>query len=199
VKPAAPEAVTATVTVPLKYHHAVTQQGNFFRTLRQSGVQVEQSKMPSKPAVPPHPEPQATATEARIDDAENATPSSEIQWQVVPNYQDAEEGESEWTFKARDQAGLDRALKLTQEAIDHAEKMSHVGFLTLPDRSSFPRIVGAKGANVARLRNESGADITVSREDSTITIVGSETAIETAKEAILKTAANNRSRGRRDA
>ena len=48
----------------------------------------------------------------------------------------------------------------------------YVGFLTLPDRSMFPRIVGAKGSNVARLRNESGADITVSHEDSTIVIVG---------------------------
>ena len=88
------------------------------------------------------------------------------------NYQDAEEGEAEWTFRARDQAGLDRALKTVCDALKHAEDMTHVGFLTLPDRSMFPRIVGAKGANVARLRNESGADITVSRDDSTIVIIG---------------------------
>ncbi|CCM01498.1 uncharacterized protein FIBRA_03552 [Fibroporia radiculosa] len=198
VKPAAPEAVMATVTVPLKYHHAVTQQGNFFRTLRSSGVLVEHSKLPQKPAVPPHPVPQADAAEARIDDTEIAAGAPEVQWQVVPNYQDAEEGDSDWTLKARDQASLDKALKLTQEAIEHAEKMSHVGFLTLPDRSSFPRIVGSKGANVARLRNESGADITVSRDDTTITVIGSEDAIETAKEAILKVASQSRSRGRRD-
>lgn len=171
VKPPAPEAVVAAVTVPLKYHHAVTQQGNFFRNLRSTGVQVEQSAHPQKPAVPPHPAPQAGAAEARIDDPD-AEAVSGVEWQVVLNYQDAEEGDAEWTFKARDQASLDRALKMTQEAIEHAEKMSHVGFLTLPDRSSFPRIVGSKGANVARLRNESGADITVSREDSTIVIIG---------------------------
>ncbi|GBE81126.1 hypothetical protein SCP_0308520 [Sparassis crispa] len=197
VRPPAPGAVTATVTVPLKYHHAVTQQGNFFRSLRSCGVQVEQSLHPKKPAVPPHPVPQAGASEARIDDPDDTTAAG-VDWQVVPNFQDAEEGDSEWTLKARDQTGLDRALKLTQEAIEHAEKMTHVGFLTLPDRSSFPRLVGAKGANVARLRDESGADITVSREDSTITIIGSESAIETAKEAILKTS-SGRPRGRRDA
>ncbi|KAF9820370.1 hypothetical protein IEO21_01379 [Rhodonia placenta] len=197
IKPPAPEAVTGTMTVPLKYHHAVTQQGNLFRTLRFMGTQTELSRMPSKPAVPPHP--QAGPTEARIDDADDAAGHPEVQWQVVPNYQDAEEGEAEWTFKARDQESLDKALKLTQDAIEHAETMSHVGFLTLPDRSSFPRIVGGKGSNVARLRNETGADITVSREDTTITIIGSESAIEAAKEAILKTATNNRPRGRRDA
>ena len=36
----------------------------------------------------------------------------------------------------------------------------------------FPRIVGTKGANVARLRNETGAEITVSRENNTIVIIG---------------------------
>ena len=172
IKPPAPEAVTGTLTVPLKYHHAVTQQGNLFRTLRSFGVQVEPSAHPQKPAVPPRPT-TSEAVSARIDDAgEEESAPAEAKWQVVPNYQDAEEGEAEWVFKARDQAGLDRALKTVQDAIKHAEEMSHVGFLTLPDRSLFPRIVGSKGANVARLRNESGADITVSRDDSTIVIVG---------------------------
>ena len=172
IKPPAPEGVTGTGTVPLKYHYAVSQQGNLFRQLRSSGVHVEQSVLPSKPAVPPQPASQAGAATARIDDPDAESAPTDAQWQVVPNYQDAEEGESVWTLKARDQAGLDRALKLIKEGLEHAEKMTHVGFLTLPDRSMFPRIVGAKGSNVARLRNESGADITVSHEDSTIVIVG---------------------------
>ena len=156
----------------MKYHYAVSQQGSLFRQLRSSGVHVEQSVTPSKPAVPPQPTSQAATTNARIDDLDTAGAASDAAWQVVPNYQDAEEGDSEWTLKARDQAGLDRALKLIKEGIEHAEKLTHVGFLTLPDRSMFPRIVGAKGSNVARLRNESGADITVSHEDSTIVIIG---------------------------
>ena len=128
--------------------------------------------LPSKPAVPPQPASQGGAATARIDDPDADAAKADAQWQVVPNYQDAEEGEAVWTFKAPDQAALDKALDLTREAIEHAEQMSHVGFLTLPDRSMFPRIVGAKGSNVARLRAESKADITVSREDNTIVIVG---------------------------
>lgn len=172
IKPPQAEAVIGTIKVPLKYHHAVTQQGNFFRNLRSYGVQVEQSTLPQKPAVPAQPTPDASASAARIDDPDGDSAPTGIQWQVVPNYQEAEDGESEWTFKAKDQAGLDRALKAAEDAIAHAKEMSHVGFLTLADRTSFPRVVGAKGANVARLRAESGADITVSREDSTIVIVG---------------------------
>lgn len=183
VKPAAPEGVTAIVSVPLKYHHAISQQGYFFRTLRNFGVSVEQSGKPQKPAVPVAP-PQNGSTTARIDDAENA-PSIEIHWQVAENYLDAEEGDSEWTLKGSDAAGLERAQSLIQEAIAQAAAMSCVGFLTLPDRSAFPRIVGSKGSNVARLRNETGADITVGRDNNTIIIIGSESAVDAAKEAIL--------------
>lgn len=121
--------------------------------------------------MPPRPPQAEGAASARIDDTEDE-PAVEIQWQVTPNYQDAEEGDSEWTLKARDQAGLERAQKSIADAIANATSMSHVGFLTLPDRSSFPRIVGSKGANVSRLRTETGADITVSRENSTIVIIG---------------------------
>ncbi|TFK54204.1 SCP160 protein [Heliocybe sulcata] len=196
--PPSVESAQAVVNVPLKYHHFVTQQGQLFRTLRSFGVHVDQSRAPTKPGVPPQP-PQDGAVTARIDDEADAA-ATEAQWQVVSNYEDAEDGDSEWTLRARDQAGLEKAQKTIEDAIEHAKEMTHVGFLTLPDRSSFPRIVGAKGANVARLRAESGADIIVSRENTTVVIigpVGSEHAIETAKEAILRIAAP-RSRRRED-
>jgi len=182
IKPTVVDGPSSTVTVPLKYHHVISQQGGFFRTLRTYGVQVDQSAQPKKSAVPP--QPSANGTAARIDEADDETPA--VKWEITANYQDVEEGESTWTLKAKDQAGLDRAEKQIKDAIEHAERMSHVGFLTLPDRTMFPRIVGSKGANVARLRNETGADITVSRENSTIVIIGSEKDILAAKEAITR-------------
>ncbi len=95
-----------------------------------------------------------------------------MEWQLVSNLNGTDEGEAEWTFKARDQDGLDRALKLLEDAKEQAKLASHIGYLTLADRSVFPRIVGTKGANVARLRAETGADITVGREDNTIVMIG---------------------------
>ncbi|KAJ7497521.1 hypothetical protein FB451DRAFT_1211765 [Mycena latifolia] len=181
VKLTVADGPTSTVTVPLKYHHVISQQGAFFRTLRAFGVHVDQSAQPQKSAVPP--QPTANGSAARIDEVEEAPA---VKWEITANYQDAEEGESTWTLKAKDQAGLDRAEKQIKEAIEQAERMSHVGFLTLPDRTMFPRIVGSKGANVARLRNETGADITVSRENSTIVIIGSEKDILAARDAITR-------------
>lgn len=152
--------------VPLKYHHFISQQGNFFRTLRSHGIQVEQSELPQQLAVPSRPSPNISA---RIDGAD---PGPDVQWEIVANYQNAEDGNSTWTLKARSQADLVYAQERIKEAIENAKRMSHVGFLTLPDRSAFPRIVGTKGANVIRLRNTTGADITVSKETSTIVIIG---------------------------
>ncbi|PFH53804.1 hypothetical protein AMATHDRAFT_1030 [Amanita thiersii Skay4041] len=179
-----------TVTVPLKYFHLISQQGAFFRNLRTFGVHVESSAQPTKSSVPPKPISNAVPS-ARIDDPSEESAAPEAQWQVILNHQDTEEGDSIWTLKARDQAGLDRAKNMIRDAIQSAERMSHVGFLTLPDRSLFPRIVGAKGSNVTRLRNETGADITVSKEDSTIVIIGPEPSIHAAKDAILKMTTSN--------
>ena len=133
------EQITDTVNVPLKYHHFVTQQGNFFRTLRSFGVNVEQSATPAKSALPTRP-PSENAASARIDAEEGE--SVGIEWQVVSNYQDTEEGDSVWTLKARDEAGLQKAKKAIADAIAQAEESTSVGFLTLSDRSAFPRIVG---------------------------------------------------------
>lgn len=157
------------MSVPLKYHHAISQQGGFFRNLRSYGVHVDQSIHPQRSAVPACPPQDATST-ARIDDTEEDIPESN--WQVVLNYQDAEEGDSEWTLRSKDAPSLERAEGDIKAAIEQAEAMTHVGFLTLVDRSSFPRIVGTKGSNVARLRAETGADITVSRDSNIIVVIG---------------------------
>lgn len=134
-------------------------------------MQVEHSVIPQRQPVPSKPVDENAAA-ARIDDTEDDAKSRGIEWQVASNYDNTEEGDSEWTLKAHDQAGLERAEKLITEAIEQAEKCTSVGFLTLPDRSSFPRIVGSKGANVSKLRAETGAEITVSRENNTIVIIG---------------------------
>ena len=167
------EGVTDTITVPLKYHDAVTSQGAIFRTLRVFGVDAEPSAKPTQSSLPSRPSSSnSTALAARVDDAEN-TATTEEQWEIVENYKDTEEGDSTWTLKGRDQAGIDKAKSAIQDAIDKAKAATHVGFLTLPDRSSFPRIVGAKGSNIARLHTMTGASIHVGRENSTITITGS--------------------------
>lgn len=135
----------------------ISQQGNFFRSLRSSGVHVENPVVPQKSAVPTRPT-DASAPAARIDEVGDDNAPADLQWQVIANYQDSEEGDSEWTLKARDQASLDRAQKRIEEAIESASKMTHVGFLTMPDRSMFPRVSASLSINVHMAHHDDWAD-----------------------------------------
>jgi hypothetical protein len=192
-RPSSGQEITATVSVPIKYHHVISNQGNFFRSLKAFGVHIDHSVVPPKLSMP---KPPADGSAARIDDVDDS--AGNVKWHIVPNYSDAPEGDSEWTLRARDQEGLDRAQKRLQEAMDQAEKMAYIGFLSGLDQSVFPRIIGTKGANISRLRDETGADINVSKDDDTITITGTQSAIDHAKEEILKIATRPARGGRRD-
>ncbi|KAH9979180.1 SCP160 protein [Russula compacta] len=185
INSAPPETVTDSLVVPLKYQDAVTSQGAIFRTLRLLGVEAEPSAQPTRAALPHSRPSNSTSPAARIDDVEHTV--TEAHWEIAENYADAEEGESTWNLKARDQASIDRAKSVITEAIEKATAATHVGYLTLPDRSSFPRIVGANGSNIARLHEMTGASILVGRENCTIVITGPVSSLEAAKEAILKT------------
>lgn len=150
----------------------MTSQGAIFRTLRHFGVEAEPSAQPTRPSLPSRPSNSAAQT-ARVDDAEDTVTEAYCQWEIVENYTDAEDGDSTWTLKARDQSSIDKAKDAIREAIEKANTATHVGFLVLPDRSSFPRIIGTKGANIARLHDMTNANINVGRENSTIIITGS--------------------------
>ncbi|KZT52871.1 hypothetical protein CALCODRAFT_501784 [Calocera cornea HHB12733] len=190
--PRAPqEHATSVKAVPLKYHHVISQGGAFFRNLRSYGVTVDHSTMPEKPEIKP-PTASSEGGEARIDQPISSAEGA--QWDVVPNYQNMPEGDAEWTMKAKSKEDLERAEKELDEAISHAATYTHVGFLTLPDRSMFPRIVGSKGSTITRIREETGANIDVGRDNNTIMITGSESSIDKAKEAIEKILEGGRGR-----
>lgn len=120
------------VPVPLKYHHFVDMHGNLIRSIRACGVRTDVPSLAKKPApVKPKGNP-----EARIDDEK--TP--EIQWQVVDHYADGDEDIVEWKLRSNEEANVERAKALLDEAIKRAENATHIGFLTLPDSSAFSRL-----------------------------------------------------------
>jgi len=180
----------------LKHHHTIVRQHGFQRTLRPLNVFVNFSEVPNE-FVPTRPASKSAAASARIDQDEEPT-AAEDEWQVIPNWEGADEGTADWTFRGQDEESLDKAEANLKDAIAQAESLSHVGFLTLADRSAFPRIVGAKGANVSRIRGETSTDITVGKGDNTIVIIGSKENIEAAKDAIMQTVNSPSRGGRRD-
>ncbi len=196
--------MTRNITVPLKYHHAIVHQGGLQRTLRNHNVHVDFSAVPNNEHHPVRPTKDSPAA-GRIDQDDTIDSSAAgVEWEVISNYQHAEDGDSEWTLKGRDEASLDAAEEIVKEAMERAKAATHVGFLTVADRSVFPRVVGTKGANVSRIRDQTGADITVGKGDNTIVIIGeqsinfrlsgelimwlgSESSLDSAKHAIMET------------
>lgn len=178
---------TRTISVPTKYHHAIAGQQDLLRQFRTIGAYLT---LPTAPAKPTHTTSDLAAKTARIDLDDD---SEEGNWEVRANYEDAPEGEQEWTIKAKEEE-LDAAEAILQKAIESAEAATHVGLLTGLPRTAFPRIIGAKGATISRLRAETGADIHVGKDDDLITITGDEVAVEKAREAILSIVSRQGSR-----
>ncbi|KAG8835486.1 hypothetical protein FRC18_000438 [Serendipita sp. 400] len=173
----------ATVQIPFKHYHLLQPAGNLTRELRSLGVNFSQQGKPKHDGV----------AEGRIDD-ETDLDAHGVEWKLVEYGADTEDGATELTLKARDEAALEDAQKLIEDAIKATEKITHVGLMTFPDRSAFPRVIGNKGSVINDLCMETGSEIIVPRDDTTIKIYGGEESVHNAKAAITRVAFGGRRR-----
>ncbi|XAO24488.1 hypothetical protein I312_103289 [Cryptococcus bacillisporus CA1280] len=186
---ATPDLASCPVSIPNKYYHAIAETPNLIRQIRAVGGYLNiPQPAPPKPS-PKRPEPTSggdlAAKTARIDlDGDEEVPDVQGEWSLVKNFEGADDEESEWVVRAKEE-DLDRAVKVLEQALEKAKQATHVGYLTGLPRSAFPRIIGSKGATISRMRLETGADIQVGKEDDLITITGDEESVLQAKDAIL--------------
>lgn len=149
------------VQIPFKHYHLLRPNGNLLRDLRSAGVHFSQEGKPQY----------ESQINGRIDD-DVEVDSHGVEWKLVPYGAGTEEGSTELTLKARDAESLELAQKVLKETLDKADAITHIGYMTFPDRGTFPRIIGNKGAVINDLSVESGAEIIVPRDDVTIKIYG---------------------------
>jgi hypothetical protein len=145
-----PDWTTRSISIPNKYYHAVADYPNLMRSIRNVGGQV-QLPQPA-PAKPTAARPTSggglslAAQAARIDiDGGNDQDAEEISgnWELIQNYQDGDDSESEWTVRGKEE-NLDKLVSILETAIEKAKSATHVGLLTGLPRSTFPRIIGSK-------------------------------------------------------
>ncbi|KIM31115.1 hypothetical protein M408DRAFT_327405 [Serendipita vermifera MAFF 305830] len=172
----------AKASVPFKHYHILRQTGNLLRDLRAVGVNFSQEGKPAH---------EDGAGTGRIDD-EVEVDSHGVEWRLVGYGAGVESGSTELTLRARDAEGLESGQKIINDALAKADKITHVGYMTFPDRSAFPRIIGAKGAVINDLSVETDSEIIVPRDDTTVKIYGDEAAVARAKEAITRVAFGGR-------
>ncbi|KAI9650755.1 hypothetical protein NHQ30_000780 [Ciborinia camelliae] len=182
-----------TVQVPRKLHNDISNNGQFFRKLRndlQVTVDHAGAKLPARSTPPSG----AGAKDALITDEKDTTDEVE-EWFIFNKSDSGEAGDIPWVLRGSTD-NIAQAKSILAQAIEQASKNNFVGYLTLVDPSLYGSIVGKNGSKVNSIRKATGCNVTVPRGQGTdpIEVVGSEEGIEKAKELILQAVAEGKNK-----
>lgn len=173
-----------TIMVPRHLYHAITDGGDFVRQLyKQYKVKVNHNNEP-RPPKPEERKPKVNGDLPLITDTEDI--SREYSWEIEETLR-VEDGDFPWVLVGTPE-DISKAKVDIEKAIATAEKQSCIGYLILPDPSKYRYVVGPGGAQVNKIRRDTGCRITIPRNQSNseaITMHGSKEGLEKAKEIIL--------------
>ena len=189
-----------TFPVPRKYHQTISDNGQFFRRLRNDHkVTVDHAghQPPKKSAALPRPQVNGGTSLPLITDDQDSIDNHS--WEVVDAGESAEEGDIPWILRGSPES-VAKARAMLEKAIEQAksQQSQSIGYLVLPDPKTYRFIIGQGGSQINNIRRETGCKITVPRDQSqgsAIEIVGSKAGIEQARDIILDVVQNG---GRRD-
>lgn len=174
-----------TMQVPRSVHHAVSNNGQIFRQLR-NGHQVTVDHAGQK--VPAKSDSTTRANDGALplitDDAD--APADAHSWKVVKTTS-GEQGDIAWVLRGTPE-NVAKAKEMIEKAMEQAQKNNSTGYLVLPDPKTYRHVIGPNGSKVNSIRLQSGCRIQVPRDqakDEAIEIVGSEDGVEKAKVLVL--------------
>ncbi len=183
-----------TVQVPRRLHHAISDNGQFFRRLRTDHHVTVDHAGHHPPPRPSAPEPRARTNGGALplitDDQDQP---ETISWEIQDHNSDstdsagADAGNIPWILRG-DPTNTAKARALLQQALEQAQQHSATGYLILPDPRTYRFVVGPGGSQINELRRKTGCRIMVPRDQAkgeAIEIVGSRQGVEEAKERIL--------------
>ncbi|WPH02389.1 vigilin 1 [Acrodontium crateriforme] len=184
-----------TVTVPCRLHHAISDNGQFFRRLRNDHkVTVDHAgrRPPPKPTAPTPTRANGGAVPLITDDPSQS--SGTHSWESHSLHTSSEEGDIPWVLSGPSPEALAAARTKLTKALEEASNQDTVGFLILPDPSTYRHVVGPGGSEINRIRKQTGTKIQVPRDQSraeAIEISGSQAGVDEARDMILETVAKN--------
>ncbi|KAK1143283.1 hypothetical protein N8T08_006810 [Aspergillus melleus] len=185
------------VDVPRHLHHAVSDNGAFFRRLRNDyKVTVDHAgqQVPAKPVV----EDSRAAVNGGGSSMPLITdePSESVDahsWKVVDNSPPAAADPTQpatipWVL-AGTSDNVTRAKAALEKAISAASQQSATGYLILPDPKTYRFVVGQGGSQINAIRKQTGCRINVPKDQAkgeAIEIKGGKDNLEEAKDMILE-------------
>ncbi|KAF1953210.1 hypothetical protein CC80DRAFT_151862 [Byssothecium circinans] len=196
-----------TVQVPRYLHHAISENGAFFRRLKsnhQVSVDHAGQQKPPPPAAAEGGKARKGANGALplITDDTSAGAESHS-WELVDNnvVDDSTDKSATIPWVLRGPAeNLPKARQILQAAIENASKPSSTGYLILPDPGTYRYVVGPSGSTINNIRKKTGTKVQVPRDQAkgeAIEIVGTPEGCEQARQLILEAVSNGGNGGRR--
>lgn len=187
-----------TVQVPKNLHHAISDNGQFFRRLKkdhQVNVDHAGHKIPPKPAAPSNTRTNSGALPLITDDQEAS--SDAFSWNVINVLDSSMDGEIPWILRGPPE-NVAKAKSSLAAAIEQAQKNTTTGYLVLPDPRTYRYVIGQGGSKVNSIRKQTGCKINVPRDqaqDEAIEVNGSAEGVEKARELILEAVKEGLSNG----
>lgn len=184
-----------TIPVPRRFHHAIADNGQFFRQLRNNHrVTVDHAgqRPPPKPSAPAPSRANGGAMPLITDDP--AASANTHSWELHDLHASAEDGEIPWVLSGPSPEALAAARAKLDRALEEAGKQDTTGFLILPDPRAYRHVIGPGGSEIKRIREQTGTKIQVPRDQSkgeAIEITGTRGGVEEARDVILEIVKNN--------
>ncbi|KAL1970018.1 hypothetical protein VTN77DRAFT_6423 [Rasamsonia byssochlamydoides] len=183
-----------TVEVPRHLHHVISDNGAFFRRLRndyQVTVDHAGHQIPPKPSpVDLRNGPNGSASLPLITDEPGAAADA-YSWKVVDNAPAADPSQPAtipWVLSGSTE-NVSKAKAALEKAIETASQQAATGYLILPDPKTYRFVVGQGGSQINAIRKKTGCRINVPKSQArgeAIEIKGSKEGLEEAKNMILE-------------
>ena len=183
-----------TIQVPRGLHNVVSDNGQFFRRLRQDHkVTVDHAGQQPPPKSSNTPRPRINVGGALPLITDDLNSADNHSWEVVDHgSNDAETGEIPWVLRGSSE-NIAKARATLQRALEQAQTQRSTGYLILPDPRTYRLVIGPGGSQINSIRKQTGCRINVPRDQAkgeAIEIVGSSQGVEQAKDIILETVKN---------
>lgn len=192
-----------TINVPKALHHQISDNGQFFRRLRNDHrvvVDHAGAQVPPKPSAADSNRGRVNGGSLPLITDEPGDSSNSHSWEIVETHPGLADGADAdtipWVLRAQNQAppeALAKAQAVLEKALEDAKTPGVTGYLILPDPRSYRFVVGPGGSGVNGVRKKTGCQVKVPRGNSgggaeAIEITGGKEGVEKAKELILQLA-----------
>lgn len=187
-----------TINVPRRLHHTISDNGQFFRRLRNDHkVTVDHAgqQPPPRPSGPSQNRKTANGNSMPLITDDPSSAQDNYSWELIDGAEDTEgvEGDIPWILRGSPE-NVAKARQMLEKAMEQGAQPTSTGYLILPDPSAYRLVVGQGGSQINSIRRKTNTKVTVPRDQAkgeAIEIQGAKEGVEEARDIILELVKNS--------